>query len=91
MSDGKIPFRGAILGLRCRPEFVGDAAEAPLRHVVDVADGGESLGQPEAAHRVHDVLLQALLLLRLLRPLARVLLALLSEARNMQSLPIKGA
>ena len=59
------------------PELVGNVAQPPpdvvgdvLGHVVNVADGGEALGQAEAPDRVHYVILQSLLRRR--RPFLRI-------------------
>ena len=61
------------------PELAGNVAQPPpdvvgdvLGQVVNVADGGEAVGQAEAADRVHYVLLQSLLLWRPFLPIRNV-------------------
>ena len=75
----------ALIQVFDSPELVGNGAQPPpdvvgdvLGHVVNVADGGEALGQAEAPDRVNYVLLQSLLLLLLLlwRPFLRILFTL---------------
>lgn len=62
----------ALIQVFDSPELVGNVAQPPpdvvgdvLGQVVNVADGGEALGQAEAPDRVNYVLLQSLLLLLL--------------------------